>query len=395
MIGQRLKKLVAVAIASGIAAMVCVLAIEIWVRSAWDESRGTPGFFVSDPVLGQRLAANYDGWFAGVPAHTNSLGFRDTREYPLSKAPGTFRILVLGDSVTFGHGALYETSYPYLLEKRLREWRPDVKWEVWNLGIPGYNTAQELAYLNEVGERYAPDLVIVGFFLNDFTGFEPVTNPGAVQRAAAAVMRTMQRHVYSTELYKRIYLTLRFRLSESTENQRRLEHLETEDALLGRPNQDQVSAQILGDFERLSDEDVRSFECYMGPRGAPELATALRSRAPELGAWFAAVEGFQALHRAGKYHVMFFINMAPQECKGRDRFVDYGSGADDEALREVLGRDTPVTSSWHEFLYYRPSQMPAASAHSLGNSNLVKAKALFDSLRDVVLPSLLTPPAPR
>src|SRR4030095_7235687 len=125
-----------------------------------------------------------------------------------------------------------ETTYPYLLEQQLREWRPDVSWEVWNLGIPGYNTAQELAYLNEVGERYQPDLVIVGFFVNDFTGFEPRANPGVAARTASAIMRTLQRYVYSTELYKRIYLTLRFRLSESKENQQRLAHLEDEDALL-------------------------------------------------------------------------------------------------------------------------------------------------------------------
>lgn len=377
--------------AAGIAVMVSVIAIEIWVRSAWDESRGTPGFFVSDPVRGQRLATNYNGWFAGVPVRTNALGFRDAREYPLAKPPGTFRIVVLGDSVTFGHGAPYETSYPYLLEQRLRSWRPDVKWEVWNLGIPGYNTAQELAYLNEVGERYAPDLVIVGFFLNDFTGFEPVAQPGVLARTASAVVRMMQRHVYSTELYKRIYLTLRFRLTESTENQRRLEHLETEDALLGRPGKDQASAHALGAFERLSEEDVRTFECQMGPRGPSSLAEAVRSRAPELDSWFAAVEGFQALHRAGKYRIMFFINMAPQECKGTDRFVDYGSGDDDEALRAVLGRDTPVASSWHEFLYYRPSQMPVAAGHSLGNANLVKAQVLFDFLRASVLPPLVPP----
>ena len=390
MISPRLKKLLTVAIAAGVAGGVSLIAIEIWVRSAWDESRGRPGFFLSDPVRGQRLAANYDGWFAGVPARTNSLGFRDTREYSLAKPPGTFRIIVLGDSVTFGHGALYETSYPYLLEQRLREWRPDVKWEVWNLGVPGYNTAQELAYLNEIGERYAPDLVIVGFFLNDFTGFEPVARPGAVNRATSAVMRTLQRYVYSTELYKRIYLTLRFRLTESTENQRRLEHLEIEDALLGRPNADQAEEQKLGGFERLGDEDLRNFECVgTGDKGVAELAAAVRGRSPELKSWFEAVEGFQGLHRGGRYRIVFFINMAPNVCGEQDRFFDFGTGADNAALLEALGHDTPVVSSWREFLYYHPSQMPGAAGHSLGNANLVKAQALFDFLRARVLPPLV------
>lgn len=390
MINPRRAKFLVMLLATAVAGIIALIAIEIWVRLSWDESRGKPGFFVTDPVRGQRLAENYDGWFAGVPAHTNSLGFRDTREYSLEKAPGTFRILVLGDSVTFGHGALHETSYPFLLEQNLRQWRPDVKWEVWNLGIPGYNTAQELAYLQEVGDRYAPDLVIVGFFPNDFSGVEPNLRPGIAARATSAVMAVMQRYVYSTELYKRIYLTLRFRMTESAENQQRLAHLETEDALLGRANVDQAAEQKLGGFQRLSDEDVRSFECVgMGPPAPAELAADIRNRSPHLQPWFDAVEGFQALHREGRYRIVFFINLAPKECKGADRFVDYGTSDDNEALLEVLGRATPVVSSWNDFLYYHPSQMPAAAGHSLGNSNLVKAQALFNFLRERVLPPLV------
>jgi lysophospholipase L1-like esterase len=390
LIRPRLKRLFAIAIASGVAAAISMIAIEIWVRSAWDDTRGRPGFFISDAVLGQRLSPNYDGWFAGVPAHTNSLGFRDQREYSLTKAPGTFRILVLGDSVTFGHGALYETSYPYLLEQRLREWRPDVKWEVWNLGVPGYNTAQELAYLEEVEARYSPDLVIVGFFLNDFTGFEPKRSPGLLARAESAALRTMQRHWYSTELYKRIFLTLRFQLTESKENQQRLVHLEDEDALLARPKADLDRDRQITPFDRLSDDDVRSFECKgMGAPGPSELSAELTARAPALRPWFAAVEGFQSMQRSGQSRVMFFINMAPTECAGADRFVDWGNGADNAALLDVLGRDTPAVSSWQEFLYYRPSQMPLASGHSIGNSNVVKAQALFTFMRDRVLPPLM------
>lgn len=391
MIPFRLRKLLTIALpATLVGLLLGAIAIEIWVRAAWDDSRGKPGFFLSDPVLGQRLAPNYDGWFAGVPAHTNTLGFRDTREYSLAKNPGTFRIVVLGDSVTFGHGAVFETTYPYLLEQRLRSWRPDVKWEVWNLGVPGYNTAQELAYLNQVGDRYAPDLVIVGFFPNDFSGYEPQFTPGAGRRLMSGVLRTLQRHAYSTELYKRVYLTARWRLFESTFDRQRLEHLESEDALLGRPDGEHADAQKLGSPERLSDESVRSFVCEgIGPAGPPALANDLRNRAPHLAPWFTAVERFQALHRSGRYRIVFFANMAPFVCAGADRFIDHGTVADSDAVLAVLGNGTPAVSALPEFLHYRPSQMPAAAGHSLGNSNLVKAKVLFHYLRDDVLPPLL------
>ncbi|HEX4914173.1 MAG TPA: GDSL-type esterase/lipase family protein [Vicinamibacterales bacterium] len=391
MIRTRLRKFLLIALPAAVFALIAgAIAIEVWVRLAWDPARGRPGFFVSDAVLGQRLAPNYDGWFAGVPARINSLGFRDHREYSLAKPPGTFRILVLGDSVTFGHGALYETTYPYLLEQQLRAWRPDVKWEVWNLGVPGYNTAQELAYLQLVEERYAPDLVVVGFFPNDFTGFEPNPSPGVVRRAMSAVLRSMQRHLYSTEFYKRVILTVRYRLMSSGADRQRLEHLESEDALLNSANAADANEQKLGTPHRFTDEEVKSFACEgIGPSGESGIAKDLRERPPHLAPWFNAVEGFQRLHREGRHRVVFFVNMAPFVCRGGDRFIDHATVADSDAVMAVLGNGTPAVSSLPEFLHYRPSEMPAAAGHSLGNSNLVKANVLFAYLRDRVLQPLL------
>src|SRR5688572_31304238 len=99
-------------VATAAALFVAMILIEVWVRLRWDDTKGTPGFFLTDAVRGQRLAPGYDGWFAGVPVRINALGFRDRRNYLLEKPPGTFRIFVLGDSVTFGHGTLDDTTYP-------------------------------------------------------------------------------------------------------------------------------------------------------------------------------------------------------------------------------------------------------------------------------------------
>jgi lysophospholipase L1-like esterase len=342
------------------------------------------------------LAPDYDGWFAGVPVHINSLGFRDQREYALAKPPGTFRILVLGDSVTFGHGAVYETTYPYLLEQQLRAWRPDVTWEVWNLGVPGYNTAQELAYLKLVEDRYAPDLVVVGFFTNDFTGYEPHLSPGLARRAMSAVLRTMQRHLYSTEFYKRVILTIRYRLASSGTDRQRLEHLESEDALLSAATAADATEQKLGTPHRFSDDEVESFKCEgIGPSGESGIAKDLQARPAHLAPWFNAVEGFQQLHREGRQQVVFFVNMAPFVCRSADRFIDHATVADSNAVMAVLGNGTPAVSSLPEFLHYRPSEMPAAAGHSLGNSNLVKANVLFAYLRDQLLEHLLPAVPPK
>lgn len=362
-----------------VALLLSMIAVEAWVRLSWNEHRGRPGFYISDPVLRQRLAPNYDGWFAGVPVHVNSLGFRDTREYSLDKSPETFRILVLGDSVTFGHGALQETTYPYLLEQRLKQWRADVDWQVWNLGVPGYNTRQELAYLQRVGPRYDPDLVIVGFFLNDLEDNDMSTEPTLARRLFSSVEGAAQRWLYSYELYKRVLLTMRWQWFTSNPDRRRLESLAAAETLTARPS-DRSSelAQRLSEVDRLDD----TFQCDDKDPDPhrDRLATRLDANDPSTLMWRRSVAEFQRLHRAGTYRVVFFINMAPNECRGADRFSPGDAARDEAALRSILGDGTPVGSSLHAFLPYRPSQMPGASGHSIGNANRVKADALFDFL---------------
>jgi hypothetical protein len=388
----RARKIFVALVAMTISALVCMILIEAWVRLQWDDTQGRPGFFLTDARRGQRLSPGYQGWFAGVPVRINSLGFRDRQEYSLDKPANTFRIIVLGDSVTFGHGTLDDTTYPYLLEQQLKQWRPDVAWEVWNLGVPGYNTGQELAYLEQIGPQADPDLVIVGFYPNDFSGDNGPPRRGPAARAATPLLRLAQRNLYSFEFYKRVFLTARFKLFTSKEDQLRLEHLASEEQLLQRAADQGGDVQRLTALNRVDDPHPESFVCPgLGPPadGTSSLAQQLRGRAPEYAAWFQAVERLQAMHQRGDYRIVFFINMAPVVCGSADRFIDGGRLADDEALLDVLGRGTPAVSSTRAFFHYRPSQMPAAGGHAIGNSNLVKAETLASFLKEQILPPLL------
>lgn len=123
-----------------------------------------------DSVTGYRLKRNFAGEHSSreykALIYTNSEGLRDA-EHPVSKSKDTFRILILGDSITFGYGVKAEESYPKVLERLLNS-EGTGRYEVINAGIPGYGTAQEYLYLRESGLKYEPDLVIVGFFGNDF-----------------------------------------------------------------------------------------------------------------------------------------------------------------------------------------------------------------------------------
>ena len=191
-------------------------------------------------------------------------------------------------------------------------------------------------------------------------------------------------------------LTARFRLFTSKEDRLRLEHLASEEQLL-RQGGASDAVQKLTTPDRIDDPNPESFVCLGrgGPTGGTaSLAQQLRTRDSEYAAWFSAVERLQALHRSGQYRIVFFINMAPAVCENADRFIDEGRLADDEALLDVLGRDTPAVSSTRAFFQYRPSQMPAAGGHAIGNSNLVKAETLAGFLEQQILPSLLRAAAP-
>lgn len=94
---------------------------------------------------------------------TNSRGLRD-KEYKLNKPDGDKRIVVLGDSFTWGYGVNDNEIYTERLESIL----PNT--EVINLGVTAYQVRHEIAYFKHEGIKYHPDIVIIGFCLNDIWG---------------------------------------------------------------------------------------------------------------------------------------------------------------------------------------------------------------------------------
>lgn len=94
-------------------------------------------------------------------ARINSAGFRD-RERANQTAPGVRRIVLLGDSMSWGWGVEEGERFSDLLDERLGS-----AVEVINLAVPGYGTDQELWLLEEVGLRLRPAVVLLGFVLND------------------------------------------------------------------------------------------------------------------------------------------------------------------------------------------------------------------------------------
>lgn len=124
-----------------------------------------------DPRVGHDHRPHRRAFLMGVEVTTNRFGLRGD-ETTLEKPVNTYRIVVAGDSITMGWGVAQADTYPAQLERMLNSRPPagfprGVRYEVLNLGIGNYNTVQEVTRLRTLGLKFAPDLILLGYFIND------------------------------------------------------------------------------------------------------------------------------------------------------------------------------------------------------------------------------------
>jgi len=113
-------------------------------------------------------APNRSAFLMDVPVSINSEGLRD-REFSFDKPTDVYRIMMLGDSTTFGWGVKQEDTAAKFLERKLNADLPTGynRAEVMNTGVGNYDTVQEVTYYETIGWKYHPDLVVLVFFIND------------------------------------------------------------------------------------------------------------------------------------------------------------------------------------------------------------------------------------
>jgi hypothetical protein len=122
------------------------------------------------PIYGFFHRAGASGWIE-TPEFTsfvsiNSHGLRD-REIEPAKPPGTYRVLMLGDSFVEGAQVPLEHTVAKRLEETLRSRAEGRGLDVVNAGNAGFGTGQELLFLDNDGRTYQPDLVILVYFVDN------------------------------------------------------------------------------------------------------------------------------------------------------------------------------------------------------------------------------------
>lgn len=116
-----------------------------------------------NPDLGYEFQPNAVTEVKGIAYRINRFGFRDIEQR--QKKEGK-RVIIAGDSLTFGWDLPLEETYPYQTRETLRSQGNGL--EIMAMGVTGYNTVQEYHLIRDQALKFDPDLVILQICLNDF-----------------------------------------------------------------------------------------------------------------------------------------------------------------------------------------------------------------------------------
>ena len=135
-----------------------------WIRNHKNKKSTTYYTFDKfDPTKGWITRSDIKNMtvFKNKILNTNSKGLRGKAEYTYEKQKDKVRILIFGDSFTFGDEVSDTDTYPAQLQNML----PQA--EVINFAVHGYGHDQMLILLREEGVRYNPDIIILGYIKAD------------------------------------------------------------------------------------------------------------------------------------------------------------------------------------------------------------------------------------
>jgi len=148
--------------------IVCLVVLECALRGyrAIERLLRQASMFSLSPEIPLHIPLDSPVLYGLNPEHpeVNSQGLRDD-EVSVPKSEGTFRVLILGDSIAYGTSVSRDKTFSSQLEHLLQE---DLEGaEVVNAAVTGYTPYNELQYYLTRGRTFEPDVVVVAFCMND------------------------------------------------------------------------------------------------------------------------------------------------------------------------------------------------------------------------------------
>jgi lysophospholipase L1-like esterase len=215
-------------------------------------------------------------------------GMRRTTPFP-PKLDGRFRIMIVGDSFTYGYGVREEETYPMQIESALNE---NFNVEVLNLGVIGYQSEDVLKIVRKYVPLLQPDLIIYGVCINDFLphGTGTYRNNMAYQFPFTKVIKNF--------LSKRTNLG---RLIRDTYNS----------VLMRLGLRNDFYEDILKDFKNYQvrfARDVRDMNHFVLNRGLPPIVAMVLDQYPELHS-----KGYQVAMAAERHLTNAGMTVIPTE----------------------------------------------------------------------------------
>ena len=138
-------------------------------------------FYELRPAYGKD--AFVPAWLPYAPEyHYNADGLNDRFDYAVPKPANAFRIIVLGDSWTYGQFVSTGDAYPERLEDMLNDrrlCRSGKTFEILNFGVPSYDIEYSAERFRLRGVKYDPDLVLWLLIRNDFEEINEFVLPRA------------------------------------------------------------------------------------------------------------------------------------------------------------------------------------------------------------------------
>jgi lysophospholipase L1-like esterase len=134
----------------------------------------------------------------GTIARNNAMRFRGPT-VAIPKPPNTFRIVLLGESTTYGWGVNDEDTIDAYMRRLLPQRYPGLRFDVVNLAFDGYDSYQLVERLRTDGVPLDPDLLIVHAGINDVRNaqFANLQDPDPrtfLYDGILSVQRERQRH---------------------------------------------------------------------------------------------------------------------------------------------------------------------------------------------------------
>jgi lysophospholipase L1-like esterase len=316
LIRKLLKKLVLLVFSLLFVALLAELALRVAFYHSKDFSMEMWKYAVAmkravpDPNLSFVHEPNTKAFLMGQDVKINSQGLRDN-EYSMTKPHGVYRILVLGDSTTFGWGVSLDETASKILERQLNALHVPgyERFEVINAGVGNYDTVQEVTYYKTRGRNFNPDMVVLMYFINDPEPVPVQKKIWLIDRSYLVAFLTNRfdgvlRRLGTRPDWKTYYASL---YNDNLPGFQACKAALIDLAASTRNDQTKLIVALLPELHQINDsypftEAHQKIKDVLAPEGVPvlELIDGLRNHGPEIELWVTPLDD----HPSGKANTL-------------------------------------------------------------------------------------------